>query len=67
MSKVAPAKRKWHYRAFVLRLWATEDVEAHALVWRFSLEDTRTGERRGYATLEKLVAFLVSQTPLLKH
>jgi hypothetical protein len=27
-------------------------------VWRFSLEDPRTGQRRGFASLEVLVAFL---------
>jgi len=27
-------------------------------VWRFSLKDSHTGERRGFASLEALVAFL---------
>ncbi len=30
-------------------------------VWRFSLEDSQTGQRKGFASLEKLVAFLLAQ------
>jgi hypothetical protein len=61
MNEETCAHREWHYQAFVLRLWATEDAETDTRIWRFSLEDTRTGVRRGFATLEALVAFLVAQ------
>jgi len=30
-------------------------------VWRFSLEDPRTGRRRGFASLEALVVFLQAE------
>jgi hypothetical protein len=50
------------YRAYLLRLWAvqTQDPGTPA-IWRFSLEDPRTGKRRGFAHLEELTAFLSAQ------
>ena len=50
------------YRAYLLRFW--EERSQHAGdggVWRFSLEDLHTQERRGFATLEEMVAFLQEQ------
>lgn len=44
------------YLSFLLRLWRMEQNE-HC-TWRASLEDTHTGERRGFANLEALVEFL---------
>ncbi|MBU1660363.1 MAG: hypothetical protein KKD28_02690, partial [Chloroflexi bacterium] len=50
------------YHAYILRLWqerpATSDQSS---VWRFSLEDTRTRQRRGFADLDKMLAFLQTQ------
>ena len=44
------------YLSYLLRLWqARVDGE---LVWRASLESPRTGERRGFANLADLFAFL---------
>jgi hypothetical protein len=43
-----------HYRSFLLRLW--QDSDTH--IWRFSLEDPHTGERRGLANLDAVIAFL---------
>jgi hypothetical protein len=48
------------YLAFMLRLWQVRDNGE--MVWRASLEDPHTGERRGFASLEMLVAFLREQT-----
>lgn len=47
------------YRAYLLRCWQ-ERRERPAVpgTWRFSLEDPRTGQRRGFADLEALVGFL---------
>ncbi len=42
------------YRSFLLRLWEDSDSQT----WRFSLEDPHTGERRGLANLDALIAFL---------
>ena len=51
-----------HYRAFLLRLWqeraASPDRPA---VWRFALEEARTGERHGFGSLEAMVSFLRAQ------
>jgi hypothetical protein len=48
------------YLAFMLRLWQARDNEE--MVWRASLEDPHSGERRGFASLEMLFAFLKEQT-----
>ncbi len=45
------------YRAYLLRLWQVVNDEGR-LHWRASLEDPHTGERRGFGSLEALVAFL---------
>jgi hypothetical protein len=48
------------YYSFLLRLWQTSS-HGHA-VWRASLESAQTGERRGFADLASLIAFLEEQT-----
>lgn len=48
------------YLAYMLRLWQVRDKEE--TVWRTSLEDARTGERHGFASLEMLFSFLREQT-----
>jgi hypothetical protein len=45
------------YRAFLLRLWCATNAQ-----WRASLEDPHTGQRRAFATLDKLVEYLVRVT-----
>ena len=47
------------YRTYLLTVWEerSHDPAAH-VVWRFRLEDPRTGERRGFADLETLMAAL---------
>ena len=51
------------YRAYLLRFWEERDrASGHRVAWRFSLEDVHTRERRGFASLEALVAFLEAQT-----
>ncbi len=47
------------YQAFVLRVWQEDAISCPALkVWRFSLQDTRTGQRHGFANIEALKEFL---------
>ena len=48
------------YFAYMLRLWQVASDEE--LAWRASLESPRTGERRGFASLEALFEFLREQT-----
>ena len=44
------------YLAYMLRLWQVNTTGAP--VWRASIEDPHTGERRGFADLASLFAFL---------
>jgi hypothetical protein len=48
------------YRAYLLRLWQTEGDDGRP-IWRAALEDARSGERRGFADLAALCAFLEAQ------
>ena len=44
------------YRSYLLRLW---QVRAEAgLVWRASLEEVKTGDQRGFTSMEELIAYL---------
>lgn len=47
------------YYTFLLTLWEERDQDPNSpVVWRFRLEDPRTGQQRGFASLESLVAAL---------
>lgn len=48
------------YHSYLLRLWLAHDQGQP--VWRASLENPRTGDRLGFASLERLFAFLQDQT-----
>jgi hypothetical protein len=52
------------YRAYLLRLWQAEGEDGQP-VWRAALEEARTSERRGFADLESLFAFLKEQLDAL--
>ncbi len=46
---------------YVLTIWQEREASSdQPAVWRYSLEDARTGERRAFAILEQMVAFLVA-------
>ncbi len=47
------------YRSYLLRLWRID--QSGMCDWRASLEDTRTGQRIGFASLEDLFVFLMEQ------
>ena len=47
------------YMAFLLRMWSVTAEDGVA--WRASLEEAHTGERKGFAGLEQLSAFLERQ------
>lgn len=43
----------------ILTIWRERPADPdQPALWRFSLEDVHAGERRGFATLEALTAFL---------
>jgi hypothetical protein len=46
------------YQVFILRTWQDRAASSG---WRFSLEDPRTNQRRGFASLEALTQFLRDQ------
>jgi hypothetical protein len=48
------------YVSYLLRLWQV--LSKDGLVWRASLEHASTGERRGFACLADLFAFLEQET-----
>ena len=48
------------YLSYLLRLWQASS--GGGLVWRASLENPHTGERRSFACLAELVAFLEEET-----
>jgi hypothetical protein len=51
------------YRVYVLRSWKEGySSSGTPAVWRFSLEDPTTRQRRGFADLESLMNFLVAET-----
>lgn len=47
------------YRTLLLTLWEERNQDPNLpSVWRFRLEDPRTGQRRGFATMETLIEAL---------
>ncbi len=51
---------KQHYLSFLLRVWQAGDGGQPQ--WYASLEDTRTGERTGFSSLEALFEYVKQQT-----
>jgi hypothetical protein len=47
------------YLSYLLRLW--QSGRRDKMVWRASLENPMTGDRRGFASLKELFAFLETQ------
>ena len=54
------SENRRRYISYLLRLWQVESEGR--FVWRTSLQDPRTGQRRGFASLEALFAFLIGET-----
>jgi hypothetical protein len=48
------------YQAYLVRLWQSNTAEGP--VWRASVESPHTGERRAFASLEQLFAFVEDET-----
>ncbi len=48
------------YQFFVLGLWAQPGQTGRPAVWRISLENPQTAERKGFADLAELEAFLAA-------
>ena len=54
------SEKQPRYLSYLLRLWQVENKGQ--LVWRASVEDSRTGERRGFASINALRSSLRKQT-----
>jgi hypothetical protein len=54
------ARGECRYLSFLLRLWRINQNGCE--IWRASLENPRTGERRGFVSLEALIMFLLQKT-----
>jgi hypothetical protein len=48
------------YHSFLLRLWQVPTNDEYA--WRIQLENIQTGEKRGFTSLEELLAYLSQLT-----
>lgn len=46
------------YRTFLLTCWQEETVAADPEMWRFRVEEARTGEQHGFTELEEVMAFV---------
>lgn len=58
-----PLPQKPSYHAFLLRIWAEPpDPASRPAAWRFSLEDTHSGARRGFSSLDALLVYLADLT-----
>jgi hypothetical protein len=50
------------YKSYVLRCWEARSQRTdHPPTWRFSVEDSWTGEKRAFADLASVFAFLEVQ------
>jgi hypothetical protein len=50
------------YRAFMLRCWEVRGPEpGDPVTWRFSVEDSLSGQRHGFADMEALTDFLQAE------
>lgn len=58
-------KPKLRYFSYLLRLWETE--EEGRIVWRAVLEYPASGQRRGFASLAALFAFLEAETAVAEQ
>ena len=51
------------YRAYLLTFWEERSTDQRSPgLWRFTLEDPRTGQRRGFASLGALMEALEQET-----
>jgi hypothetical protein len=51
------------HRSFLVRCWSEHTVyaERETVIWRFSLQNLRTDQRQGFATLEALLLSLEAE------
>jgi hypothetical protein len=67
MNSSDDPKRTFRYLSYVVSCWQERSVHAgqEIMVWRFSLQNPYTDQRRGFATLEALLVSM--QAELADH
>ena len=60
VKRLANRAHKRHALSYILRMWQIDNGKR--AVWRASLQDVHTGERRGFAGLDDAHRFLCAQT-----
>ncbi len=60
MKRQDISQKTSRYLAYIIRCWQEHSVHAgqETRVWRFSLQDPRTNQRRAFATFEALLISL---------
>jgi hypothetical protein len=60
VNRQVSSQKPFRYLSYIVRCWQEPSVHAgrETSVWRFSLQDPRTGQQRGFATLEALLISL---------
>ncbi len=51
----------FRYRVYLLRVWQESTSPGQTVTLRLSIEDSATGQRRGFADPQALVAYLMAQ------
>ena len=60
-----PSNRHALYQVYVLRLWQEPgEPREDCAMWRFVLEEPKTGQRRGFVDFSALIDFLKSEMQL---
>ena len=54
-------QKSLRYETFIVQFWEEPSQESPEPIWRFTMEDPRTGHRRGYTDFETLVEALRTQ------
>jgi len=58
-------EKQREYLAYMLRIWSVRDNGK--ILWRASVENAQTGERRGFASLGDLFEYLQSQAAAMSE
>lgn len=58
-------EKQREYLAYMLRIWSVRDNGK--ILWRASVENAQTGERRGFASLSDLFEYLQSQAAAMSE
>ena len=49
------------YHTYILRVWEERNSQTEQTTWRLTIEDSTTGERQGFETIEALLSCLTQK------